>query len=500
MVHGGLFFLSVGPMQLRKASTTANNEPKVRFAFALIAMVFIDANLIDPLTRYPLYLSVLVLYLVGLAVLELAILNTLRAISKVTASTARKCRHIKTSKYVLFAASALFVAAAALESVITTTALPGIGTLLSRIGVIILLVWYVGTLPLCGLFLVWDIRKKLSTSESIMLWGILASVPFMTIRLVFQVTHANGIDVVFNTTFTHHVSLAIAMEFAVVAVNLVACYINKRLEAKFDRCAILVISAIADIAEMSLLDGNLLNDEDSYWTTIAAIENIRIALNPSFVSRRVILAKVAKRACLEIMIGRGHRQSLFGRTVYCFDIEASQTEILRYVVTQIPGTLKNAEEGALVSTAVIAAIQKFRRLAAEARAEEAYQGQVDPGTEAELKAMVDASMKASAASTTETEVTTSRGSTINLRESTYISEQNGSTGSRALQVRSGNWAVQLREQSVLVELRDGPRVYEIEDVPDHQGAVTLYSPAVAARKTGANTNPFPRPAVTTYGS
>ena len=81
----------------------------------------------------------------------------------------------------------------------------------------------------------------------------------------------------------------------------------------------------------------------------------------------------------------------------------------------------------------------------EAKAEEAYRGQVDLGTEAELKAMVDASMKASAASATETKVTTSRGSTINLRESIYISEQNGSTGSRALQIRSGNWAVQLRE-------------------------------------------------------
>jgi hypothetical protein len=456
-------------------------------------MVFNDASIIDQLTRYYLYIGTFVLYLVDLAVLELAILGTLRAISKVTTSTARKCRHIKTSKYVLFAASTLFVAAATLEGMIATTTLPRIGTILSRIGVIILLVWYVGTFPLCGLFLVWDVRKKLSTSESIMLWGILASVPFMTIRLVFQLIHTNGIDVVFNTTFTHHVSFAITMEFVVVAANLFACYINKRLEAKFDRCAIFVTSTIADIAERSFVDGNLLSGEDSYWATIGATESVRIALNPNFVSWRVTIAKVAKRACQEIVIGRAHRQSLFGRTAYWFDIEASQTGILRYVVTQIPGKLKNAEEGALVSAIVIAAIQRFSRLAAEASAEETHQGQ---GTEAELKAVVEAAMKVSAASATETEVAMPQGSTIDLRKSTYVSEQNDSIDSGALRVRSGNWAVQVREQSVLVELRDGPRVYEIEDMPSHQGEVMLYSPPAAARTTRANTNPFRRLTVT----
>ena len=46
----------------------------------------------------------------------------------------------------------------------------------------------------------------------------------------------------------------------------------------------------------------------------------------------------------------------------------------------------------------------------------------------------------------------------------------------------------------------GLAVYEIEDVPGHQGTVTLYSPAVAARNRGVNTNPFPRPTVTAHGS
>jgi hypothetical protein len=144
-------------------------------------MVLLDANLDDPDTQYSLYLATCAWYLGGLAILELAILKDLRTISSVTASTARKCRHIKTSKYLLFSALVLFIVATSLSGTTTIPILPRIGAILYRVGIIILLVWYLGTLPLYGLLLFWDIRKKLSTAESVMLWGLLASVPFMII-------------------------------------------------------------------------------------------------------------------------------------------------------------------------------------------------------------------------------------------------------------------------------------------------------------------------------
>src|SRR5271163_1855606 len=121
--------------------------------------------------NYSTYLAMAGLHTIGVAVLCVALLKVLVSVSKMTDSTARKFRHLRTSEYLLHAASLFFIACAVLSGVTNSLSLYSLAQLLNWIGAIVLLAWYLASLAVCSLFVVWDLRKKTSTFESIRLWG-----------------------------------------------------------------------------------------------------------------------------------------------------------------------------------------------------------------------------------------------------------------------------------------------------------------------------------------
>jgi len=319
--------------------------------------------------NYSTYLAMAALHTIGLAVLCVALLKVLVSVSKMTDSTARKFRHLRTSEYLLHAASLFFIACAVLSGVTNSLSLYSLAQLLNWIGAIVLLAWYLASLAVCSLFVVWDLRKKTSTFESIRLWGLVATAPVMIIRLAFQVSRKMDTGMVKTVPFPVYAGLSVAMEMLVVITNVSACYLTKRVTRKYSRCCVTIKACVGDLAADSLKDipGNIGVGADMYWTTsIVDVEVMAQLRSSSIVLRRAALAKVAQLACLRIVIKPAHRTSIFrGPTVYCIDEEATEKAVLNYIVSQIPAEIQNNDEGIIVFLTVLSAIRTHRRIGLE---------------------------------------------------------------------------------------------------------------------------------------